>query len=209
MTHACDRCGAAVEDGVSFCGGCGAPQIRVAAPASPLYAAGPSSGAPSLPPGTIAWPHGLPAALIAGLGAGFLSVTPIVGLGVCLWLLAGGAAAVAIYRHRQPAAPMSAGTGARLGSVTGVFAFGVYAVVTALEMLVSGRTLREVLRRALEQSAARNPDPRAQEIMQKLTSPEGLALIVTLTFVVLFFVFVIFCSIGGAVYASMQPREEK
>jgi len=208
MTHPCHNCGTPVEDGVSFCPACNAPQIRVAAAEPTPVVAAPGTFAATLVPPAIQWRDGLRAALIAGIGAGIVSVLPIISMGVCLWMLAGGAAAVSIYPKRQPNDVVTTGMGARLGSVTGVFGFAVFAIFSALGMLIGGGAIREVLRRSMEQAARNNPDPRAQEIMQRLTSPEGMAMIVTITMIALFFAFVIFSAAGGALWAAMQPRNE-
>jgi hypothetical protein len=156
------------------------------------------------------WSQGLPAAAMAGAAVGLFSLIPVIGLGCCLWMMLGGGISVALYSRRKIAAQISAGMGARLGAVTGLFGFVMYALGAALELLLlRGPNLRNALRQAVEQSASRNPDPRAQEILQRFTSPEGMALLITLTMMMFLLAFIIFGSVGGALWASLGPRQRR
>jgi hypothetical protein len=212
VEHVCHHCGVVVEDGTRFCPGCGAPQIRVTGldpttetpSPEPLVTPAPAAAR------KIDWSQGLPVAAKAGLGVGLFSLVPIIGIGVLLWMLVGGSICVALYRRRINAASVTAGMGAKLGAVTGLFGFVLYAIGASLELfMLRGNELRNTLRQAVQQAASSNPDPRAQEIMLRLASPEGLALLITLTLVMFLFAFVILGSVGGALWASLGPRERR
>ena len=212
MEHVCHHCGVAVEDGIRFCSGCGAPQIRVtgldpiAEPSSPE----PIAASPAIVPNKIDWSKGLPAAATAGLSAALFSLVPLVGIAVLLWMLVGGSICVVLYRRRMNVVFVTTGMGAKLGAASGLFGFAIYAVGVSLEMfLLRGNDLRNAMRQAVAQAANSNPDPGAREFMQRFTTPEGLALLITLTMVMFLFVFVILGGVGGALWASLGPRERR
>ena len=83
-----------------------------------------------------------------------------------------------------------------------------FVLLMALQMLVmrSSGQLRALMQQVVEQAAAQNADPRAQEVLQRLTSPEGLAIMLTLVLVLAFFAFLMFSSLGGALGAYLIRR---
>ncbi len=124
-------------------------------------------------------------------------------------MLAGGAVAVLLYRRRSSAPLITGGMGARLGVVSGLFGFGSFAVLLSVFLLGRSSEMRELLRRMLEEAASRNPDPQAQQIAQRMMTPEGLAVLVTLTLALFCVAFLVLGSLGGALGASMGPREPR
>lgn len=208
MEHPCHQCNAAVEDGTAFCRQCGAPQIRVGGQelAFPPTA---TAQSPYLPSGGIHWSRALPSATLAGLIAAVLMFIPLGAFG--LGMIAAGVLAVLFYRRRDPGENLSPGAGARLGAVSGVIGFAIFSVFTAVEVLIfhSGGELRAALIEAVEQSAARASDPQAQQILDYLKSPPGLALVMGAGLVVMFFIFIIFSSLGGALGALLLRRKDK
>ncbi len=220
MEHPCHQCGATVEEGTPFCKQCGAPQIRVGAdagaspplpPGTPGQLQPPAQPVPLAPappaPGRIEWSHAFPGALIAGALLAICWMSPWATF--CLWTMAGGALAGALYQRRRPVA-VTTGMGARLGAVTGLLGFVLFALVVSLEILATrGGRLRALLTQVFQQAAARNPNPAAEEMIQKLNSPQGIAVLVTIGLVVLLAAFLIFSAIGGAIGAALfRPREK-
>lgn len=218
MDHSCHQCGGRVEDGVPFCPQCGAPQIRVSAlehtsepmppgtpgevqpPAEPLSSPGESGAAR---PAVVDWQYAVRAAAAAGLLLAVAWAIPFIGF--FLWMLAAGVFAVFLYCIRRPAGALDSRQGAKIGALAGLFGFGGFAVLMSLQLLLtrsSGR-FRSMVDEVIRQSAARNPDPRAQEILQKLTSPEGLALMVTIAMVMFFVLFLALSSLGGMLGAKL------
>jgi hypothetical protein len=155
------------------------------------------------------WSYALPAAALAGLIAAVMMMIPVGAFG--LGMLAAGALSVMFYRRRNPAANVTPGMGARLGALSGALGFGVFAIFTAIEMLIfrSGGQLRDALLQAIQQSAARSSDPAAQQVLEYLKSPEGLALMMVLGFIMMGLAFLIFSSLGGALAAALLRRKDR
>src|SRR5512146_3021463 len=221
MEHPCDKCGAAVEDGVAFCPQCAAPQIRVLAeaatpplpPGTPEQLQPPAQPVPLTPAGEppeadrLDWRHGFPVALTSGAVLAICFALPWAGF--LLWGIVGGALAVALYQRRKQVT-VTAGLGARLGAVTGLLGFVAFAVIISLELLLTrGAGIRELWRQMLEHAAARNPQPAVQEMMQRLSTPQGMAWLFTLTMIVVLGVFLVFSSLGGLIGASLFGKHRR
>jgi len=212
VEHACYKCGSNVEDGIPFCPQCNAPQIRVEGASAEAVSAAELAGV-SLPDhydGTaIRWPDALPSAALAGLIAAFLMFIPLGAFG--LGMLAAGVLCVLFYRRRNPLTNLTPGMGARLGLVSGTLGFGIFAVFSAVGTLIfhTGGQLRAAMLEAIEQSAARSSDPQAQQIIQYLKTPPGLALMMGLSLAVVLVAFLILSSLGGAVGAAMMRRKDR
>ncbi len=228
MEHPCHGCNTPVEDGVAFCPNCNAPQIRVPVPeaeaATPLPApstageahasaetaapGGGSAAAMTAAPGHIEWSQGIRGAALAGALLALCLLIPVAAFFV--WMIAAGTFAVALYLRRVPDRALSAGMGARLGAISGLFGFGIFAFLYSLELLLapdSGR-VREIFQQVLQQSAARNPDPTFQAMLQRMMTPEGLALLFTLGMVFTLAAFVLLSSLGGALGAYLFRRRD-
>jgi len=236
VEHPCYRCQALIEEGIAFCPHCGAPQIRVVPPEENMPATQPappaapgeipsptqpppawrSGGLPHVPQANaIQWNLAWQGALLAGAGAGILSVVPIVKIGCCLWLLGAGALVVVLYQRRTPGTLITPGMGMRLGALTGVFAFVVYAVAATRSFLVllSSGEFRRLMQEQTEKQMASNPDPKVQEIMRQMfdwiNTAQGLATFMVMILLVMAVMFVVFCSAGGALGASMFGRRRE
>jgi len=220
VEHSCYQCGAAVEDGTAFCPHCSAPQIRVAGAEAAVQqgvAAIPETGfTQPRPQGEasqltgIGWRRALPSCALAGLIAAIFMVMPL-GASFGLGMLASGFLSVLFYRRRVPGADPRPGMGARLGAASGVLGFAIFGVLSVLEMAFfrSGGELRGALVQAVEQAAARNVDPQAQQMLQYLKTPQGLVVVMILGLIVMFFAFLIFSTLGGVLGAAMLRRRER
>jgi hypothetical protein len=206
-----------MEEGIAFCPQCNAPQIRVAvqemAVPPPVAEDHPQADSAPYPNDaqstSIDWPQAFSAVAWAGLIAALALMIPLGGF--ILATLAAGALSVLLYRRRRPNTNFTAGMGARLGALSGVMGFGIAAVLLAVSTLLfhTGGELRGLLLDALQQQAARNPTPEAQQVVQFFKTPQGLAVILVAGLVMMFIAVLIFSSIGGALGASLLRRKHK
>ena len=223
MDPTCHQCGQEIEAGTPFCRHCGAPQIRVPGAeepaASPMPPGTPADVQPPATPVSVSpppppprpgldWSHALPSAVWMGAILAISWIVPY--SGYFFWIIAAGIGAVALYQRRTGNAPLSSSHGARVGAVCGLFGFVGFAGMLAVGLLIlRGSTkFREIIQAALQQAAASNPDPQAQAMLAKMTSPAGLALLVTLVLVIFLVGFVALGSAGGAIGAWLfSPRK--
>jgi len=126
-----------------------------------------------------------------------------------LGMLAAGFLAVVFYRRRVPNASLRPGKGARLGVVSGALGFGMFAVVTSIQMVIfhSG-DLRAQLLDALQESASRTSDPQAQQMLDYFRTPPGLVLMMIVGLILMFIAFVLFSALGGALGAALLRRRD-
>ena len=211
MEHACYKCGTSVEDGIAFCPQCNAPQIHVSTVPEVEVAAAPQSALEQvgLPSHAIQWSQGLPAAALAGLISAILmpAALGVFGLG----LVAAGALAVMFYRRRNPAAHITPGVGARLGAVSGILGFGLFSIFEGVKVLVfhRGGELRAAILQAIQQSAARTSDPQALQMLDYLKTDPGIVVMIGFSLFVMFAVFVIFLTLGGAIGAALLRAKDR
>lgn len=167
-------------------------------PAQPVVI-GPSS----LIPGAIDWHAARSAILIAGLVTGFLSHLP---LGI-LWVFGGGALAVNLYNRKQSyLRKAGASQGAKLGAITGMLSYAVFAVLAGIQFYADPSKVRETFAAQIQKAAATATDARVREMYQQFLTPEGLALFLTLIMAILFVFFLGLSSVGGAVGAAFFRR---
>ena len=204
MEHACDKCGAAVEEGTAFCPQCNRPLIRV--DFSPE--AFPTPAAPQLTTGLL-WSRALAPTVMAGLIASFLMLFPLGAFG--LGMILAGILSVVFYRWRNAGADLTPGMGARLGAASGVIGFVMFLFFTAISATVlgGGAQLRQALTQAVEQSASRATDPQAQRVMEFFRTPQGLATVMIAGMAFAFLAFLLLTSLGGALGAALLRRKSK
>jgi hypothetical protein len=215
VEYPCYQCNATVQEGTAFCPQCNAPQIRVAVPepVTPLAAANLEGTRASLPyllsPSLtrIEWSQALPATALAGLIAAVLMMTPLAAFG--LGMLIGGSLSVVFYRRRNPAADITPGMGSRLGMVSGVLGGCIFTVLLCAGTILfhAWDGIRDKIVELVEQTAARNPDPQAQQAMEFFKTQQGISLLVTSALIGTLVAFVIFSALGGAVSAVLLRRK--
>jgi hypothetical protein len=218
VEYPCHQCHATLQEGTAFCPQCNAPQIRVAVPeAQATPAINPELEA-TPPPGAyfgtplatgIDWSRALPATALAGLIAAVLMMTPLRAFG--LGMLIGGSLSVVFYRRRNPLANITPGMGSRLGMASGVLGGCIFTVLlcAGTVALHAWDQIRQKVIELVEQAAARNPDPQAQQAMEFFKTPQGIALLVTSALVATLVGFVIFSGLGGALGAALLRRKER
>jgi hypothetical protein len=61
----------------------------------------------------------------------------------------------------------------------------------------------------MQQAAARNPDPQAQQVMEFFKTPQGIVVLLTICLIGVLLAFVIFSGLGGAIGAALLRRKER
>lgn len=210
VDYPCHRCNAPVPEGNAFCGKCGAPQIRVnppsEQPAGQTAARQDAVDSPLLPPPRIAWSQALPKCAVAGFFtvfvmnlAAWLTGSPLIGI---LALPLGGAFAVWIYRINRQDARVTRGMGAALGAATGLFSAVVAGIIAGAQISQPGGM--KLLRDAMTEQMKRNPNPEAQQMMEKLMTPEGIVVLLAIGGFFMVLLLLGLCTLGGA----MAGRKE-
>ena len=221
MDHPCYKCGQLVEDGVPFCAHCGAPQIRVAIPdLSPatVSSAGEASaqsnpvlpGSPNTP--LVYMPMRWVGTLQPCAFAALISVLLIaLGLNPFVAMLGAGVLAVILFRRRSPDIAIKAGTGARLGAISGLFCFGMSATLEAIVVAVfhKGPELRNAMLQVIQQAATKTNDPQVTAALDYFKSAPGLAVMLLFALVSAFFASIILGSIGGALGGAFLSRRNR
>jgi hypothetical protein len=221
MDHPCHKCGHGTEDGKAFCSQCGAPQIRVAiAEASPEPAPAADTAVPALPHEVTPVSLGLPAGFLSSrwsyalrpcaLAAAVAALPMFLGVNPFVAALGAGFLAVAFSR-RGPGTVSTAGSGARLGALSGLLLFGVSTVLQtlAVALLHKGAELRSEMMDKVQQAAARYPGPEVQPFLDFVKSPDGFAIMMVASVIFGFVAFVVLGGCGGALAATFWRRRDR
>jgi hypothetical protein len=218
MEQPCYKCGRAVEEGIAFCPHCSAPQIRVmvaeplpvpAVPAEPsLASALPASETVPVLALPMSWSEALKPCALAALVACLLMA---LGLNLLVAMISVGFLAVVFYRPQRRDSAIKAGTGARLGALSGLLWFAISSIYEALVVIVfhKGDELRKQLLAAIEQAAGRTSDPQTLAVFDRLKTPEGLEFMMIFFIIFGFFMAIMLASLGGALGASLFGRQKK
>jgi hypothetical protein len=219
VEYSCYRCSKPVEEGTVFCPHCAAPLIRVAfAEPAGFAAMAAEVGVPQIPSlqasagpqlgSRINWVHARPSIILAGIISAVLMFFPLGAYG--LGMFAAGAFAAVFYHRRAPYSPLTTGSGAWLGALSGMIGFGIFTFFLTVVTLFSGtQRLRTVLLEAISQSAARTSDPQTQQAFEYFKTSDGLAVILVLGLLFLFLLFLLFSALGGALGAIWLRRRRR
>lgn len=209
-----------MQEGTAFCPNCSAPQIRVAAPesVSPSFEPGTPgemqppaqpvslNSRPPLSPTAIDWSAGGPSVLIAGILSGFCFFLPL----NIVWVVGGGALAVWLYnRRRPPYMQIAPGTGAKIGAVTGVVGYALFAIVAALGFIFASDKIWSQLTIAMKERAGPNPDANVQQMFDLMKTAEGKAFIAVFVMVFAFALFLGLATLGGAIGTALVRRNQR
>jgi hypothetical protein len=199
-------CGTLLAENASFCHRCGRP-VHELTPAQqeelfPTPVPPPVAAPPIIPPLQslpigFANPIALRVAFLMSLGIMFASMVPVMNYLFFAWWLLAGWGGVRLYR-RLTGLTLTVKAGARLGFLTGLFAFVSMAVVFSLTMASS--TGREMLDQMVKQ------DPRMLEVVN---NPTMLGSLLLMVLIMVFAMVVGICAAGGALGAKFSPPEPK
>jgi hypothetical protein len=118
-----------------------------------------------------------------------------------------GFLAVAFYRRRHPGTVVKAGTGARLGAVSGLFCSMFLGVSLGLAATVPEirAKLHDQMLEAIQKAASRSGDSQVQAAMEALKTPEGLAMMMVVAAVI----FILLATLGGALGGALLGRRDR
>jgi hypothetical protein len=210
-------CGAKLPDGARFCHKCGKPQFDLlpqeepeTVPAQPAAVAAeaekPSPAAAAI---NLRNPFAVRTAFLAGgLAVLFLNIPlppPLNILWLFVLIVGAGFWSVWLY-HRRTGAYLTAGNGARLGTMVGLFAFIIYLVTFTLILLViETGSMQEMLRKGME--AQNNSPEMLAQFDSLMSSPGALAFMLVLVLTTAFFLLTILGAAGGALGAKVLEKD--
>jgi len=148
------------------------------------------------------------AAIYAGMIAAALSLIPL-GPSFILALPFAGFLSVLFYRRWALGPELPLRSGFRLGALAGVFGFVGFLVLTAVGTLTSHgqNELREALLESVRQQQARATDPQVRQMLDYLTTPSGLGLMILAGFLFMAAVFILLSGAGALLSASLLERK--
>jgi len=223
MEQPCYKCGQLLEEGRPFCPHCGAPQIRVViaetVPAAKAFSnveAG-AQGEASLPAAEtvpvlavpVRWSQAFKPCILAAIVATLLM---FLGLNALVGMLSAGFLAVVFYRGGRPGAVLRPGSGARLGTFSGLLAFAISAFMVALAAMVPdlrSKLQQQLIDNVQKVATSRPADPRFQILLEQLKTPEGFISVLIIAGVMLLIIALVLASFSGAVTAAMLSRRER
>ena len=77
----------------------------------------------------------------------------------------------------------------------------------ALGVLLDRQAVFDLLKKAMNDAAAANPNPQAAALMQQMQTPAGMMTLLLLASVMFLFMSLILCSVGGAAGAALMKQE--
>jgi hypothetical protein len=198
-------CGAQLPPDARFCHKCAKPQREEPA-AQPVPEQAPAEVPPTPPvPPTIDFrnPVAVRVGFLAALLANLLNALPYLILGCPLWLLAAGFLCVYLY-NRRTGQSLSVRSGARMGWITGVFSFVIFTVFFTFSFIMAVRSGTLVNREQLSQIPFLQGN--LDQVIELMQSPVGLALNLTFSLIILFVLFILFATAGGALAARVLGK---
>lgn len=151
-------------------------------------------------------PKKLVPAALGGLFIGVLSALPVVSLAncCCLWIIGGGYLAAYLMQQDHPT-PITAGDGALVGFLSGIFGAVVFTLVVIPVDIVMGPLQEQFLRRILRTS--RGMPPGVREMLKGIAAARSSIVLASLfRFVPMLLVSVVFAPVGGVLAALFSRR---
>lgn len=202
-------CGTELVPGARFCHKCGKPQFEWSPPEEPQEA--PQKLDPE--PAQVDISFRNRTAVRIGLGMAVLA-SVLISLPIplyvnvfwmLLWLVAAGFLAVYFY-ERRTGQGLSVRKGARMGWITGIFCFSIAVIFFTITMVAISRRggLAEFYREQLAAQGARSAE--VEQLLEILEQPAGAATLIFVTLSLLFFLFTLLPTLGGAMGAKLLER---
>ena len=221
MEQSCYKCGQTVEEGITFCPHCSAPQIRVviAEPAPlPLAFAGATTTqeAVSLPASQTVPVLALPmqwsqAFRPCALAAVVASLLMALGLNPFVAMFSVGFLAVVFYRQSRREILMRPAIGAGLGALAGLLWFAMSSILEALVVILfhKGPELSSELVKRIQQASSQTSDPQVLAVFDRLKSPGGLELLMLTGLIFALLASLVLGGLGGVRGGAILGRRGK
>jgi len=116
--------------------------------------------------------------------------------------MAGGALAVVLYRRRVKDRLPSPGEGAQIGAVSCGFGFLFVAIFVVAMLVYRPEELRQPMLEAISHPVVHYDNQKIEQMQALVKTSEGLTFVVVFGLFLLFLIFVVGSSIGGALYAA-------
>ena len=112
-------------------------------------------------------------------------------LGLFVLLPANLVWAISRYLRRRPMA-LGSGQGARMGAMMGALSFGFFLTSFFIGLSFFWTDFRNAMIAKMHEIAAQNPDPQAQQMMQRLATPDGFIVFIAILLgsILLFFLII-------------------
>jgi hypothetical protein len=207
-------CGAQLPPDALFCHKCGKPQFETAVEVEEAV----TVPAVPVPPPVVEGPlpidfhngKAIRAALFTASLIFFFSTVPLPFAAALLWrvviLVAGGFLSVVFYR-RWTGQVMSVKGGARIGWITGVFAFVLTLLVLTMAMVAVSANGDLITVWTEQMRAQGGNDPGIEQAVEVMRQPMSFALLMVLVLAVLFGVTTILPSLGGILAAKILEKD--
>jgi hypothetical protein len=201
-------CGATPPEDARFCHKCGRPLYELVEAEPAPVAVPPPLPVVEVPKQTgvtFRNPGAVRAGMLVAAAVCLLQSIPFPAILQPLWLLVlllgGGFLSVYLY-HRRTGDEVSVLAGARLGWMTGLFVFLVTLVLFTITIVGMGmqRFFQEIL-------AARGTPELSEQFEAILQSPGGLAAMLFLALLTMFFLLTVIASAGGALAAKVLEKD--
>lgn len=132
-----------------------------------------------------------------------------------LWMIGGGFLAIGLYRRRSSSVQVSSTIGGKVGALAGLLGFVFFAIFVSAYLTIAtvalhqGDQIRAQLRGVLEQAANSNHDASAQQLIQWVQTPEGLAIIMALSMFLFLIAFLLLSTAGGIFGSALARRRTR
>jgi hypothetical protein len=153
-------------------------------------------------------PAKLQPALLAGVAIGVLSALPVVNLVnacCCAWVIFGGALAAYLMQQNHPA-PITAGDGAIVGLMAGLFGAVVSTLLSIPLTLMMGPFQAQMIERMLE--SARDLPPEARQVLESMRGGAAIGIGLIFNFIMMACAGAVFGLVGGILGTLMFKKNE-
>ena len=241
MENTCHRCNGVLLEAQPYCPHCGAPQLTLNSYTQPLVnaleTAESKAGGPAYSTGTsmtgVDWRAAvIAAAQVTGIAVVLMLVSNIVPLSfvsslAMMWMFAAAFFSVALYHRSAPLALLTTGTGAKIGSMVGLFLSLAITAITGASLFIGryamqrGDELTNTMKAAMNQryadmlqqyKAAGITDPQqlamTKQMMDYVASPQGMATMMLTGLAMMTVAIIVFCVVMGAIGGKLLLRRQ-